>query len=132
MSSFFDSIEGVGKSNHALGALFIALLAFIVADLIPTPGDAVTLKLQRDLRDEWKAGTISADEFWKRNIRAYLIPNLIWWFLVLLIVVNAPVSPRHKIYLALILIGAGASVAIVYNLYKKDKSQEARTKIQDK
>lgn len=124
MTSFADSIKGVLGSNHAVGALFIAILAIIVADVIPNPGDSVTLKLQRDLRDEWKDGDISANEYWRRNIFAHVFPSLLWWILVLIIVVNVPVKPQHKIYLALILIGAGASAAIVFNLYRQDKEKE--------
>lgn len=123
--SVSSNIRGTIGSEHATGAIYIALIAFVLADTLPTPGDAVTLTWQRNLRDRWKAGDISAAQFWRSNVAAYYVPNILWWILVFLIIVNIPGSAHKKFYIAIGIIGAGAVIGVVYNLYKKDALQQA-------
>lgn len=122
--SVSSSIKGAASSEHAIGALYIALIAFVLADAIPTPADAITLTWQRNLRDKWKAGTISAASFWRGDVAAYYLPNILWWTLVFFIVVAIPGSAKNKLYVALGVIGAGIVIGVVYNLYKKDERQQ--------
>lgn len=119
-----SSIKGTLGSAHGTGALYLALLAFIAADILPTPGDSLTFIWQRNLRDKWKAGDITAAEFWRQNVAAYYIPNILWWILVFFIVINIPGSAHKKFYVAIGIIGAGALIGVVYNLYKKDLVQQ--------
>lgn len=120
MASVGSSIRGTIGSEHSTGALYLALLAFIFADFWPTPGDAWTLYWQTSLRNKWKAGDITAAQYWRGDLAAYYIPNIIWWVLVFFIVINIPGSGQKKFYVAIGLIGAGAVIGIVYNLYRKD------------
>lgn len=125
MASVSSHIKGTISSDNATGALYIALLAFVFADLVPTPGDAWTFIWQTNLRNDWKSGTITAAQYWRGDVAAYYLPNIIWWILVFFIIINIPGSGQKKFYVAAGIIGAGIIVGVVYNLYKKDAIAQA-------
>lgn len=124
MANFSSSIKGVFDSEHAVGALYVGLAAFVLADSVPTLGDIWTIEWQVSLRNKWKAGEISVDSYWKEYLASYYLPNILYWLVVLLVVVNIPGSAHKKFYVAIALISSGALVAVVYNLYNKDKRQQ--------
>lgn len=124
MADVIPQIKGAFGGEFAVGALYVGLISFVLADSIPTLGDVVTLEWQTNLRNEWKQGTISAADYWKGALAAYYLPNIFYWGIIFLIVVNIPGNIHKKFYVAIALISSGALIGVVYNLYNKDKRQK--------
>ncbi len=124
MITAHQSIKAALSGPHATGALYIGLLGLLLSDIIPTPGDALYFSLERKLRDEWKAGSITAKQYWARETTYYYGLNAAWWLIVILIAINIKGPVTRKMNFALAIIGIGAVSAVIYKNIHKDIVQQ--------
>lgn len=101
--------------------LLAAGLGFIFSDIIPTPGDALYFKWQRQNRDKFIQGQIDYKRYNINELLIYYLPNAAWWALVTLVVLNTKVSAHDKLKLGLGIIGAGAVITVIWKNMQKDK-----------
>lgn len=118
--SVVSKIKGVGESEHGTTALMLTLFALLAGNLIPTPADALHFYTQRNLRDAWKKNQITPEAYWTKSVTSYYLYNSLWWAFVILMTWLIPGSTQKKTKVAFGLIGAGAVVGVVFNLYNKD------------
>ncbi len=107
----------------ATGALYLAGLALIAGDIIPTPADAAYFHIERKLRNKWQDGTITPEKYWAGEAAAYYLLNPLWWGLVLaaMVLVKGDVAQKAKVGIAVV--GAGAVVGVLLKNVKKDRQQ---------
>jgi hypothetical protein len=114
--------EGL-KSNQGNAVLYAGLLGLFLSDIIPTPADAIVFSVERKIRDKWKAGEITPQEYWKKKALAYYLLNPIWWAIVAGITVSMKGDATKKLKIASALIGSGAVIAVIYRNIKKDTKE---------
>lgn len=116
-----SEIAKVGASGAGLGGLYIAGLAFILADVLPTPADAMYFNAQRKLRLELEAGKITPKQYWERDALYYYAFNVIWWLIVFLITVAVKGDTKRKAIVFISLLSGGAVVGVISNNIRKDE-----------
>lgn len=112
------------KSGHGTAILYAAMLGLIVSDIMPTAADAVYFNWERKLRDKWKAGQITAKQYWWQETLIYYGLNPIYWVLIMLIVISIPGGAAQKTKVAIAIIGAGAAIGVIYKNMQKDTAQQ--------
>lgn len=121
--SINTTIKSGITSGHGTALLYTGMLGLILSDIVPTAADALYFSWERKLRDKWKAGEITPQQYWQRETLMYYGLNPIYWALIMLIVINVPGGASHKAKIAFALIGAGAAVGVIYKNLQKDKIQ---------
>ena len=121
MKKFFEEIGNASKGEYGAGVLYAGAVGLILSDIVPTPADALYFYTEKKLRDKWKNGEITPEQYWKKTAMAYYLYNPIWWILVIAVIYNVPgdVSKKAKIAVA----GAGAVIGVIYRNYSQDIKQ---------
>jgi hypothetical protein len=123
MNKVFEKISLVAKGPHGEAVLYAGALGLILSDVIPTPADAAYFWREKQLRDKWKAGSITPAQYWEKTLFAYYMYNPIWWSLVFLAMVGIPGNIQKKAKVGLALVGTGAVMAVIYKNYRSDIRQ---------
>jgi hypothetical protein len=114
--------EGL-KSNQGNAVLYAGLLGLFLSDVIPTPADFFVFKIEKKLRDRWKRGEISPQEYWEKKALAYYLLNPVWWAIVAGVTISIKGDANKKLKIVGALIGSGAVLAIIYKNIQKDKQE---------
>ncbi len=123
MSDFKKQMGGLFHSENASAGLYTLLIGMAAGNLLPSPSDALFFRYERKLRDDWKAGKITAKEFWTRNTCAYYFLPFTYWALLAFIVVNIKTNYHNKLKIAGALIGAGVALGVVLKMMQTDEKQ---------
>lgn len=126
--SVIQELKGVSGSQYATGALYAGLIGLFVSDLIPTPADAFYFDRERKLRDKWKSGEITPEQYWEKSASNYYLYNAAWWLFVGTATVMTKGSAENKLITMGALIGGGAVIGVIYSNIKKDKAQLEKEK----
>lgn len=114
-------IGSLFKSEHAIAALYLALLAGALANFIPDPTDGLSFYLDRKWRIQLEKGEITPSQYWARKVEIFYGLDSLWWLVVLGVAIIVGGDIRRKAWVVGGIIGAGAVVGIVFNNIKKDK-----------
>ena len=123
MGDFKKQISSLAHGKNATGGLYTLLVGMSLGNLLPSPSDSAYFFLQTNLRDKWKRGEISAEQYWKLNSLYYYFVPFTYWALLALIVINIKGSSEQKIKIAGALVGSGIAVGIILKLMQNDKKQ---------
>lgn len=115
------AIGGALKSEHAIGILYVAILAAALGELIPDPADAVYFSLDRKWRAQMEKEEIMPEQYWKRKSVAYFTLDFVWWMLILLIAVSIGGNIKTKALVVGGIVGGGALIGIIAKNIQKDK-----------
>jgi hypothetical protein len=115
-----NEINKTLNSNVALGAVYLAGVSFILADIIPTPADAVYFSIQQKNKAKLERNEITPAQYWKRDALAYYGLNPIWWSLVLGALLLTKGDYTDKLKVGVGIIGAGAVIGVLNRNIKKD------------
>lgn len=118
-----NQIGNAVKSGHGDALLYTAVITAAITDAIPTPADAAYFYFEKKLRDDWKAGNISAKQYWTREAIYYYGLNPLWWMLLLGGVALMKGNFNHKAKLAVAVVGIGAVATVIYKNIKEDIKQ---------
>ena len=121
--SFKKQMSGLFHGSNAEAGLYTLMLGMIAGNITPSVSDAIFFRVEQSLRDKWKRGELTAEQFWKKNtISYYLIPCTYWIFITLL-VVNVRGSYHDKLKWAVALVGSGVALGVIMKLMQNDKKQ---------
>ena len=123
MKKFFEEIGNASKGEYGAGVLYAGAVGLILSDIVPTPADALYFYTEKKLRDKWKNGEITPEQYWKKTAMAYYLYNPIWWILLLAVVYNVEGDISKKAKIGLAVAGAGAVIGIIYRNYSQDIKQ---------
>ena len=126
MSDFKDKMTTLFKGDSGESALYVLLIGMAMGNLLPTPSDALYMKLQAGLRDKWKKGEITATQYWEKNVWYYYSVPFLYWGALALVVINIKTSYQNKLKVAGALVGAGVALGIILKLLANDKEQLAK------
>jgi len=121
-----ESIKSATKSGHGNAILYATMIGLIASDIIPTPADAIYFKIERNLRDKWKAGTITPKQYWTYEGLAYYGLNPLWWSLVLGATIFTKGDYTQKMKVGVTILGAGAVIGVLYSNVRKDMLVQER------
>lgn len=113
------------KSEQSNAVLYAGLIGLIVSDIIPTPADIFSFYVDKKLRDRWKKGDISPEEYWRKKTMTYYLTKPIYWSLVSAIIISIKGDATKKLKVAGALVASGAVAAIIYKNIKSDKKELA-------
>lgn len=131
MKSFGEQISAVSKSEYSTAAVYALGAGLLLSDIIPTVADATYFAVEKKLRDRWKKGEISPEEYWGKESFYYYALNPLWWFLVLGITVATKGDAKRKLTVMSGLIGGGAVVGVIWKNIHQDKL-EMQQALEDK
>ena len=114
-------IQKTLHGNSAIGAVYLAGISFILADIIPTPADAVVFWRQGVNKQKLEKGEITPKQYWVKETSNYYLLNPIWWGGVLLASYYFGKTYEQKRNIFIGVIAAGAVVAVVAKNIKKDE-----------
>lgn len=120
--SVASEIGKVGATGAGIGGIYIAALALIAADILPTPADAFYFSAQRKLRIKLENKEITPKQYWERDALYYYLFNVIWWSLVFLITVGIKGDAKRKLIVFVSLLSAGAIFGVIANNIRKDEA----------
>jgi hypothetical protein len=123
MKKFFEEIGNASKGEYGSGVLYAGAVGLILSDIVPTPADALYFYTEKKLRDKWKNGEITPEQYWKKTAMAYYLYNPIWWILVIAVIYNVPGDVAKKAKIGLAVAGAGAVIGVIYRNYSQDIKQ---------
>ncbi len=115
---------GIGKiikDGNGNALIFTALAAAALANLVPTPADALYFARQQKLKADLEDGKISIENYWWHDISGYYIYTAGYYLALfgVLYAMNNTQSKNIKIMAALV--GAGVVVGVGFLNIKKDK-----------
>lgn len=123
MSDFKQQISGVIHSKYENAALYTLFIGMAAGNALPSPTDALYMKLQTNLRDKWKRGELTAEKYWKLNVFYYYAVPFLWWAFLALIVINVRTTSQNKAKIALALLGSSVVLGVVLRQIQKDKNE---------
>ncbi|HWY11634.1 MAG TPA: hypothetical protein VN026_09935 [Bacteroidia bacterium] len=123
MSDLKEQIVGVSHSKYANSALYVLFIGMALGNLTPAPSDALYMFYQTKLRDKWKRGEITPEQYWKKNTIGYYMIPFTWWALIAFIVINVKGTSEKKAKIALALVGGSVVLGLVLRMIKVDKKQ---------
>jgi hypothetical protein len=123
MKKFFEEIGNASKGEYGAGVLYAGAVGLILSDIVPTPADALYFYTEKKLRDKWKNGEITPEQYWKKTAMAYYLYNPIWWILVIAVIFIVPGDVSKKAKIGLAVAGAGAVIGVIYRNYSQDIKQ---------
>jgi hypothetical protein len=116
-----NSIGKAWKGGQGSALIYTALLAAVVSNFTPTPADAIyfrNLQKNKKLLDE---GKITPKQYWTRSAVGYYNFTAAWYGMLLLAVSGYTGTPTQKLRFGLVLLSAGAVVAVVAKNIKLDE-----------
>jgi hypothetical protein len=115
-----NSIIKLFKSDHAVTALYLSLLAGAFFNFIPDPTDALQFYLERKWRIQLEKKEITPKAFWEKRLESFYLIDSVWWLVVLGIVILFGKGIEQKAWIAGGIIGGGAVIGIIFSNIKKD------------
>src|SRR3989344_1229088 len=101
-------------SNRGVdGALYIALLAAALGNLLPSPADAWIFWRQRVDAQKWVNKEISSKQKWARGLTWYYTAAPVWYITLFAVVYFFGNTTKQKLMLATAIIGGGAIIGVI-------------------
>jgi hypothetical protein len=116
-----NTIGSAWKGGQGNALIYTALIAAIVANFTPTPADAFYFRNQQRNKALLDEGKITPKQYWTRNTIGYYNFSAAWYGLLLLAVSQYTGTPKAKLRFGLVLLSAGAVVAVVAKNIKLDE-----------
>jgi hypothetical protein len=117
------SINTAFKSGHGSAVISAAIIGAVLADIIPTPADAIFFHYERKIKNQYKSGEITPKQYWNRKALAYYSLNPIWWALVGVTTLSLAETNEGKLKILLALLGGGAVLGVIHKNIKKDTEE---------
>lgn len=118
-------IKNLLEGSSGETALYMSVIAVMVADVLPTPDDALYFYLQRELRNKFVNNELTPAQYWEREATIYYLVNPIWWGTVLLILASIKGTTMNKLKIFGMVVGAGALVTVIHkNIIKDEKMKQ--------
>ena len=119
-----SGINKVIRNGNGNAILYTALIAAMVANVLPTPFDAIYFDRQRKLKQDLEAGRISVERYWYQDIGEYYLWTALWYAGVILVVSAVGSSFKANSRMAIALISGGLVVGVMVKNIQKDKEMQ--------
>ena len=125
-------IGEVVKGGNGNAIIFTALLAAIVANVMPVPTDYLYFQAQQSDKEKLESGCITAKQYWTRDILGYYGYTASWYLFLFLILYSANGSYKNNSRILLALLSAGLIVSVYNkNITKDEQIQDLRNQQQE-
>lgn len=108
-------------TDNKVKYLYVAGLAAMLADIMPTPADALYFIRQRHLKQKLENGEITPKQYWVKEATAYYSLNTLWWGAVLGITFGVKGGFKTKATVMGGLVAAGLVVYVIHKNIRKDE-----------
>lgn len=118
METGINQVIRDGKGN---AIVYTALIAAALANVIPTPFDAIYFRRQQILKEKLQKGQISVSRYWYQDVGEYYLWTALWYagLIVLVASVNSTYKTNSRMLVALA--GSGLVVGVLVKNIQKDK-----------
>jgi hypothetical protein len=120
-----EGINRIVKQGDGNTLLFIAILSAAAANALPTPMDSVYFFRVSELKRQYEAGKISAENFEWHTAGEYYLWTTLWYLGIGGVLLAANNDYKNNIKLLFTLLAAGLVVGVVQKNVQKDKEAEA-------
>jgi uncharacterized membrane protein YkvI len=121
MQGVTSEIKGALGNGDGNALIYTAVLSAMIANVMPTPADAIYFWRQSVDKEKLEKGEITPTQYWTRDVVGYYSYTALWYGLVLTIVASMGGTYQNKARILLGLLGAGVVVGVVANNIKKDE-----------
>jgi uncharacterized membrane protein YkvI len=121
MQGVTSEIKGALGNGDGNALIYTAILSAMIANVMPTPADAIYFWRQSVNKDKLESGEITPTQYWTRDVVGYYTYTALWYGLVLTIVASMGGTYQTKAKILLGTLGAGVVVGVVANNIKKDE-----------
>jgi len=112
------------KAGEAV--LYAGLLGLVLANIIPTPADALYFRLMEKNKAKLEKGEITPKQYWTRDAALYYGLNPLWWLLILTIMVRSNADLNTIIKLGLAIVGGGAVIVVLNKNIREEENKKKR------
>ena len=113
-------INEVIKDGKGNAIIFTALLAAIVANVMPVPTDYLYFRAQQSDKQKLEDGVITAKQYWTRDILGYYLYTASWYAVLFTILYAANGTYKNNARILLALLSAG----LVVSIYNKNSTKD--------
>jgi hypothetical protein len=121
MQGVTSEIKGALSNGDGNALIYTAILSAMIANVVPTPSDAIYFWQQGVNKEKLDKGEITPTQYWTRDVVGYYTYTALWYGLVLTIVASMGGTYKTKAKILLGTLGAGIVVRVVANNIKKDE-----------
>ncbi len=121
MKGVTNEIKSALGNGDGNALIYTAVLSAMLANVIPTPADAIYFWRQGVDKEKLDKGEITPTQYWTRDVVGYYTYTALWYGLVLTIVASMGGTYQTKAKILLGTLGAGVVVGVVANNIKKDE-----------
>lgn len=121
MKGVTNEIKSALGNGDGNALIYTAILSAMLANVIPTPADAIYFWRQGVDKEKLDKGEITPTQYWTRDVVGYYTYTALWYGLVLTIVASMGGTYQTKAKILLGTLGAGVVVGVVANNIKKDE-----------
>lgn len=125
-----DTMQSAIKSRHGIGILYAGLIGLALADITPTPADALYFYNEQRKKEKFKKQEITQNQYWFGNGANYYGLNLLWWLTVIGVVSITKGGLKRKATVGVSIIAAGAVIGVIALNIKKERELQKRIKYQ--
>ena len=113
-------IEKVVKEGNGNAIIITALVAAAIANALPTPADSLYFDMQQKIKQQFEEGTITPEQYWRKDIVNYYTYTAGWYLALVLIVLAFGGSFKNNARILIVLVSGG----LVYGVYKKNVQKD--------
>lgn len=125
-------IEKVVKDGGGNAIIFTALLAAIVANVMPVPTDALYFRAQSADKLKLENGEITPKQYWKRDIIGYYSYTAGWYISLFVILQAVGGNYKNNARILLVLLSGGLIMGVYNkNVTKDEEIQKLHKQQQD-
>lgn len=117
-------IGKVVKDGGGNAIIFTALLAAIVANVLPTPADVLFFNAQSSDKTKLENGQITPKQYWMRDMLGYYGYTASWYLALFIILQAAGGSYKNNARILIAVLSAGLIVGVFNKNVKKDNELE--------
>ncbi len=110
--------------------IYTAVLAGMLANLIPTPFDGIYFSRQRKLKEDLESGKISVKNYWYHDIGEYYLWTALWYGGIFIGLQALSGNYKTNARLLLGLLSAGVVIGVAQRNIQKDEEMQDLAKQQ--
>ena len=121
MEQVTSEIKGALGKGDGNALIYTAIISAIIANVMPTPADAIYFWRQGVNKEKLDNGEITPTQYWTRDVMGYYTYTALWYGLVLTIIASTGGTYKTKAKILLATLGAGVVIGVVAKNIKKDE-----------
>lgn len=133
MSNLASNIGAVTGGKYANAVLYAGLFTLLATEALPSPADVIYNDVEKRIREKWKKGEITPQQYYKKSANSLYMIQPLWWGFALSLVYFWDGDFYTKLKVAAIVVGTGAAIGAMQKIGQKNLDEihrETKAQIQ--